>query len=69
MAQLQQVACPNCQSEMSLGLIMPGPLGYDFRTFECPLCAHQVKTAVKLGDPMDSKMAANWLRGQLVAPK
>jgi hypothetical protein len=50
MAQLQQVACPNCQSEMSLGLIMPGPLGYDFRTFECPLCAHQVKTAVKLGD-------------------
>jgi hypothetical protein len=69
MPQLQQIICPNCQSEMSLGRITPGPLGYDFRTFECPGCTHQLKTAVKLGDPMESKMTAGWLRGQLVTPK
>jgi len=69
MPQLQQIICPNCQSEMSLGRIMPGPSGYDFRTFECHGCAYQLKTAVKLGDPMESKATMDWLRGQLVAPK
>jgi hypothetical protein len=69
MPQLQQIPCPKCQSEMSLGRITPGPLGYDLRIFECHRCAHQLKTAVKLGDPMKSKMTTGWLRGQLDAPK
>jgi hypothetical protein len=69
MSQLQQIPCPNCQSEMSLGQVTPGPLGYDFRIFECHRCSHQLKTAVKLGDPMKSKLATGWLHGQLVPPK
>jgi hypothetical protein len=69
MPDLHQIACPNCQSEMSLGNITPGPSVYDLRTFECHRCAHQLKTAVKLGDPMKSKMTMNWLQGQLDAPK
>jgi len=54
---------------MSLGRIMPGPLGYDFRTFECHDCAYQLKTAVKLADPMKSRATTDWLQGQLVSPK
>jgi hypothetical protein len=69
MSQLEQIPCPKCQSEMSLGLITPGPLGYSLRTFECDHCAHQIKTAAKLGDPMRSKKTTNWFRGELVAPK
>jgi hypothetical protein len=54
---------------MFLGRIQEGPSGYDLRTFECHRCAHQLKTAVKLGDPMQSKAVMDWLQGQLVAPK
>ena len=69
MPQLRQIICSKCQSEMSLGRIQEGPSGYDLRTFECRRCSHQLKTAVKLGDPMQSKATMDWLQGQLVAPK
>jgi hypothetical protein len=54
---------------MFLGRIQEGPSGYDLRTFECHRCSHQLKTAVKLADPMQSKAIMAWLQGQLVAPK
>jgi len=54
---------------MFLGRIQEGPLGYDLRTFECHRCPHQLKTAVKLGDPLQSKDVMDWLQGQLIAPK
>jgi hypothetical protein len=69
MPRLRQIICSKCQSEMFLGRIQEGPLGYDLRTFECHRCSHQLKVAVKLGDPMLSKETMNWLQGQLVAPK
>jgi hypothetical protein len=67
MPQLRTIICSRCHSEMFLGGILEGPLGYDLRTFECPLCSHQLKTAVKLADPMRSKAIMDWLQGQLVA--
>jgi hypothetical protein len=69
MTQLRQIICSKCQSEMFLGRIQEGPSGYDLRTFECHRCSHQLKTAVKLADPMQSKAIMAWLQGQLVAPK
>jgi hypothetical protein len=54
---------------MQLGRIEEGPLGYDLRIFQCLHCAHQIKTAVKLGDPMQSKRTLDWLQGQLAAPR
>jgi DNA-directed RNA polymerase subunit RPC12/RpoP len=69
MPHLRQVICSKCQSKMLLGRIQEGPSGYDLRTFECPRCSHQLRTAVKLGDPMQSKATMDWLQGQLVAPK
>jgi hypothetical protein len=69
MTQMRQVICSKCHSEMSLGGIQEGPLGYDLRTFECHRCSHQLKTAVKLGDPLQSEATMDWLQGQLIAPK
>jgi hypothetical protein len=53
---------------MFLGRILEGPSGYDLRIFECHRCSHQLKTAVKLGDPLQSREIMNWLQGQLIAP-
>jgi hypothetical protein len=57
---------------MFLGRIQESPSGYDLRTFECHRSPHQLKTAVKLGDPMQSKRQwvgskANWLHQRKVA--
>jgi hypothetical protein len=68
MRRLQRVICSKCQSKMFLGRIQEGPSGYDLRTFECPRCPHQLKMAVRLGDPMQSKATMGWLQGQLAAP-
>jgi hypothetical protein len=54
---------------MFLERIQQGPSGHDLRTFEGDHCSHQLRTAVKLGDPMQSKATMDWLQGQLVAPK
>jgi hypothetical protein len=69
MPRSRQIICSKCQSEMVLGGIQEGPLGYDLRTFECRYCSHQLKTAVKLGDPLQSRETMDWLQGQLVSPK
>jgi DNA-directed RNA polymerase subunit RPC12/RpoP len=69
MPRLRQIICSKCQSEMFLGRIQEGPSGYDLRTFECHRCSHELKTAVKLGDPKQSKAVMAWLQDQLVASK
>jgi hypothetical protein len=68
MPRSREIICSKCQSEMFLGSIHEGPLGYDLRIFECHRCSHQLKTAVKLGDPLQSKEIMDWLQGQLIAP-
>jgi hypothetical protein len=69
MPLLRQLICSKRQSEMLLSRIQEGPLGYDLRVFQCLHCSHELKTAVKLGDPMQSKRTLEWLQGQLVAPR
>ena len=69
MPQVRQVICSKCQSEMFLARIQEGPSGYDLRIFECRRCSHAIKTAVKLGDPLQSKATMGWLQGQLVPPR
>jgi hypothetical protein len=54
---------------MFLARIQEGPSGYDLRIFECRRCSHVIKTAVKLGDPLQSKATMGWLQGQLVPPR
>lgn len=33
-------ACPKCKTLMLLARVMPGPTGYEYRTFECARCDH-----------------------------
>jgi hypothetical protein len=40
LSPLEHPFCPLCQHAMALAGIYPGPSGHDFRTFECPRCAH-----------------------------
>jgi hypothetical protein len=60
--------CPACQTRTMLARITSGPPGFDIRTFECPACAHIHQRVVEFVDPMKSKEAAGWLRGELRAP-
>jgi hypothetical protein len=46
---------------MSLATIMPGPSGFDLRTFACSGCDH-VHVAIAEADPMRSD-AVRWLAG------
>jgi hypothetical protein len=52
----------------SCSSITPGPSGYDFRTFECPVCDYVHKIFVALVDPMMSVETNGWLQGELRAP-
>jgi hypothetical protein len=61
--------CPTCQTTMRLARITSGPPGFDIRAFECPACNHVHQIVVELLDPMKSREATGWLRGQLEAPK
>jgi hypothetical protein len=51
-----------------LARITPGPSGFDIRTFECPTCDHVHQRVAELIDPMKSREAAGWLRGELRVP-
>ncbi len=44
---------------MSLAMIVPGPSGFDIRTFQCGTC-HHVNIAAAAADPMKSD-AIRWL--------
>jgi ribosomal protein S27AE len=39
-ASIHRPACPRCGALTMLARIMPARVGFDFRTFECPQCAH-----------------------------
>lgn len=45
--QARRHLCPNYQDYMMLTRIVPARMGYDFRTFECPLCdyVHEIIVA------------------------
>jgi ribosomal protein S27AE len=38
--RIHRPACPKCSALTMLARIMPARVGFDFRTFECPQCAH-----------------------------
>lgn len=59
--------CPTCQTITTLARITPGPLGFDIRTFACPIC-DQIHQTVEPSDPMTSIAINGWLRGQLMPP-
>jgi ribosomal protein S27AE len=37
---IHRPVCPECGAFTMLARIMPGRVGFDFRTFECPQCDH-----------------------------
>lgn len=59
--------CPNCQTEMALGRIMPSRSNLDLRTFECINCNHVEKVMVAI-DPINS-YTLGWLLSELQPPK
>jgi len=51
---------------MMLERVLPGPIGFEHRLFECPRC-DQVEISVIASDPFKSKVVG-WLGGELTAP-
>jgi hypothetical protein len=51
---------------MTLARIMPGPKGFDLRSFECAKCK-RAATVTIAHDPMQSDMAG-WIAGELKPP-
>ena len=63
-----QPLCPICKAVTKLAGVTPSHLGFHIRTFECQECndVHQIVT--EWDDPMKSRQAVGWLRGELRAP-
>jgi hypothetical protein len=53
---------------MSLARIMPGPKGYDLRSFDCGKCNHALTVTVAT-DPMKSDKVGGWFAGELKSPE
>lgn len=66
LSAIERPRCVCCQTRMVLARTMPGPSGYDFRTFECEKCDH-VDTKLVARDPMKSG-AQKWIAGGLRPP-
>ena len=65
---IEHPRCPKCQQvRMSLARIMPGPKGFDIRTFECAKCEHVLTLSVE-HDPMKSS-GAGWQHSNLRPPE
>jgi hypothetical protein len=65
---IEHPRCSKCrQVRMSLARIMPGPKGFDIRTFECAKCDHVMVVSVD-HDPMKSA-GAGWQNSQLKPPR
>jgi hypothetical protein len=60
--------CPSCPARMTLASVLPGPAGYDLRTFECVKC-DRIATKLVPTDPMKTGDAPGWLKGELGSPK
>jgi hypothetical protein len=63
---IQGLRCPKCRTRMTLARILPGPTGFELRTFDCPGCDHVEKIAIA-SDPTKSG-DVGWLVGELQAP-
>jgi hypothetical protein len=61
---LERPNCPHCQVEMTLERVSPEPIGFEHRLFKCRKCNH-VNMEVVASDPLNSKVAAGWLTGEL----
>jgi transposase-like protein len=61
--EIERPRCPRCPNRMMLARIVPGPTGFDIRTFECSKCDH-VFTLTVATDPMKSDVTG-WLKGEL----
>jgi transposase-like protein len=59
--------CPKCADRMHLARIMPGPKGFDLRSFECGKCGYKVTLTIAT-DPMKSDKLG-WLSGELKPPE
>jgi hypothetical protein len=64
---MKRPSCPKCQTRMSVARIMPGPKGYNYRTFECTKCDH-ANTITVYTDPMKSG-SAGWIHSNLNPPE
>jgi hypothetical protein len=65
---IKRPRCRKCQTRMNLARIMPGPKGYDYRTFECTKCDHTDTIAV-CTDPMKSGSAGWMIHSNLNPPE
>jgi hypothetical protein len=63
---IERPRCPKCQIRMVLARIMPGPKGFDVRSFECAKC-ERAATVTIAHDPMQSD-TAGWIAGELKPP-
>lgn len=44
--------CPDCHMRMVTADVTPGPAGFEYRSYECPKCAH-TETRIEDSDPLD----------------
>jgi hypothetical protein len=68
MLPIERPRCPKCHDRMSLARIMPGPKGYDLRSFDCGKCNHALTVTVAT-DPMKSDKVGGWFAGELKSPE
>jgi hypothetical protein len=64
---IQRHRCSRCQALMMLERVSSGPIGFEYRLFECPKC-DRVEISLIASDPVGPKAAA-WFAGELRAPK
>jgi hypothetical protein len=68
MLPIERPRCPKCHDRMNLARIMPGPKGYDLRSFDCGKCNHALTVTVAT-DPMKSDKVGGWFAGELKSPE
>lgn len=64
---IQHPCCKKCSMRMAFARSVPGPKGYEFRTFECGKC-NQIEKILILTDPMSSN-GTGWTAGHLEPPE
>jgi hypothetical protein len=62
----ERPCCPKCQICMMLVDVARSVTGPDLRTFECPKCDVDYKALAE--DPMKTKKAVGWLKGEQSRP-
>jgi hypothetical protein len=59
--------CPVCEARMELLRVVPGRLGFEYRTLRCVEC-RVIYEAQASSDPINSD-ALGWLAGELTPPR